>query len=36
LMSQGFCHAFSGKQEAGETNTVHSPLFLSCTFLGKA
>lgn len=36
LMSQGFCHAFSGKQEASETNTVHSPLFLSCTFSGKA
>jgi len=34
LMSQGFRHAFSGKQEAGEINTVHSPLFLSCTFAG--
>ena len=35
LMSQGFRHAFSNKQEAGEFNTVHSPLFLSCTFAGE-
>jgi len=32
LMSQSFCHAFSGKQEAGRNKTVHSPLFLSCKF----
>lgn len=27
LMLLGFFHAFSGKQEAGRSNTVHSPLF---------
>ena len=30
MMSQRFAHACSGKQEAGEINTVHSTLFYSC------
>lgn len=35
LVSQGFRHAVSGKQEAGEINTVYSTLFFPCLFLGK-
>ena len=35
LMSQGFRHAFSGKQEAGEINTVHSPLFFAFCSPGR-
>jgi hypothetical protein len=32
LMSLGFGHAISGKQEGGKINTVHSPLFWACAF----
>ena len=35
LMSQGFRHALSSKQEAGGINTVHSTLFFLARFLGK-
>jgi hypothetical protein len=30
LISRRFRHSSSSKQEAGETNTVHSPLFYAC------